>query len=65
MLIGTKGIKILSGETLKEFRERGKKCVRAILTGFMHIEKLTGGRYPQINTFQLKGWTSKEVQNST
>lgn len=65
MLIGTKGIKIVSGETLKEFKERGKKCVRAILTGFMHTEKFTGGRYPQIKTFQLKGWTSKEVQNST
>lgn len=60
MPIGTKGMKILFGEALKEFRERGKKCVRAILTGAMHIEKLIGGRYPEINAFQLKGWTSKK-----
>lgn len=53
-------MKILFGEAVKEFRERGKKRVRAILTGVMHIEKLVDGRFPKINAFQLKGWTSKK-----
>lgn len=45
---------------LREFRESEEKRVRAILTGFMHIEQLIDGRCPQINTFPLKGWTSKK-----